>query len=1168
MREKAQNTSKGSQKETDESERSGKSEISREYPNTSRQAEEAFLAQTLAVIEKNLENYGSQVRKMRAAIDEMLEHYHDDNPELDTLLNNTITLHDHMKRALERNEKAKSKPYFGRILFHDEILGTDESLYIGKGGISSDTTHQTVVDWRAPVANAYYENGLGKCGYTAPDGRQIPIELKLKRTYEIENGTLLDYFESEVIANDDLLTKYLSKNKQAVLGEIVATIQKEQNEIIRKSPYHNIIVQGVAGSGKTTVAMHRISFILYNYAERFRPDDFYIVGSNRILLNYITGVLPDLDVHGVRQMTMEQLFVRLLYEDWDDKKYRIRKSEATGNKGSIKGTLSWFEDLKAYCDRLEWESILRDSIYLNPRQFVEGCKNGKTGVYDETLKFGENASSKVLTPNASKDHLVLLVNGEAVERYILQTPNVSMQNKINMLNERLMRKISEEFLGKGVKYTESERKAIKKAYRNRYGQKEWKGSIYQLYRDFLAKQNAEGKCVEIPDKEFDVYDLAALAYIYKRIKETEVISEAHHIVIDEAQDFGMMAYSVLHFCIHACTYTIMGDVSQNIHFGFGLNDWEELKNLMLPDPMDSFCILKKSYRNTVEISNFAIDILHHGQFSSYPVEPIIRHGSQVEIWQGNDTELFPKAAETCQIWQEKGYGTIAVICRNQSQASLATKQLARFVNVIENDPEKANFGNGIMVLPVEYTKGLEFDAVLILNPDRDDYPSDDGHAKLLYVAATRALHELSILHTGNLTGLIVDPLPVSQKVNIIAPTKTDVSVSSSEPSPDNKTLFFEQGKERAVADSKNQPKARAAVAFSNQPKTSTAVAPSGQPKTRPTVIIPGQPKARPTAAFPNQPKTEAAPSNNQKLQDQAQPAASSRSALGQSALQPTEAMPKSRRPAFGDIPATEMLRPTGHSKPDLSIRWITKQNDGLYLQSKYGILRLSPIGSAILRVSFVRNGQPDTKAPWGIDVNRTERFWMYREMGNLVELSMDELILQVSKSTGAIRYFTGDKKLLLAEHDKECRLLENPHGNSASETYGKGMPCWLFLDWAKGEQLYSFGNMENEKTPTVSRKSVTESVSRTAAPGQSCLNLRGQSRFISHKDSGKRLPFLLSDKGYGLLFATKEPAFCCDIPAYGSYIYTQTERQMDYYIIVGKRQDTILNACSYLCGTL
>lgn len=250
-----------------------------------RQQEEAHLEETLAVVRSNVENYGREVSKMKEDIDEMLDHYHDNDAEVYIILNNTITLHDHMKRALIRNEKALSKPYFGRIDFRDEALSKEESLYIGKGGIARDTTHQMVIDWRAPAANAYYENGLGRCSYPSPEGSQVEIDLKLKRTYEIEDGALLDFYDTEVVANDELLTKYLARNKQAVLGEIIATIQKEQNEIIRKSPYHNIIVQGVAGSGKTTVAMHRISYILYNYQERFRPDDFYIVGSNRILLN-------------------------------------------------------------------------------------------------------------------------------------------------------------------------------------------------------------------------------------------------------------------------------------------------------------------------------------------------------------------------------------------------------------------------------------------------------------------------------------------------------------------------------------------------------------------------------------------------------------------------------------------------------------------------------------------------------------------------------------------------------------------------------------------------------------------------------------------------------------------------------------------------------------------
>lgn len=1141
---------------------------------TTRQAEESFLEQTLSVIRDNLESYGRQVDDMSTEIDVMLDHFHDDNPELINALENLTTMHLHMKRALERNEKAQGKPYFGRIVFRDEALDKVESLYIGRGGIAKDATHQIVIDWRAPVANAYYENGLGKCSYTAPGDRRIDIDLMLKRTYEIEAGKLLDYFDSEVVANDDLLTKYLAKNKQAVLSEIVATIQKEQNEIIRKSPHHNIIVQGVAGSGKTTVAMHRISFILYNYPDRFKPDDFYIVGSNRILLNYITGVLPDLDVYGIRQMTMEELFVRLLYEDWDEKRYRILRGGQSGDRGSIKGGLGWFRDLQAYCDKLEWEGILRESIYLNPRQFVEGLRDGKSGVYDETV-------GKKVNPH----DLILLVDGEAVERYILQNPKVSMQNKINMLNDRLIIKIKEEFLGKGVKYTEPERKAILKAYRGRYGGKVWKGSIYDLYRKFLELQALKGKAVDIPADEFDVYDLAALAYLYKRIKETEVISEAHHIVIDEAQDFGMMAYSVLHFCIKDCTYTVMGDVSQNIHFGFGLNDWEELRELLLPDKMDSFGILKKSYRNTVEISDFATDILHHGSFSSYPVEPIIRHGSPVAVLQRSESDIIREAADICKGWQEKGYDTIAVVCRNQHGANWAAKELGQYLEVMESDLEKAVFGNGVMVLPVEYTKGLEFDTVLILDPTRAEYPVDDGHAKLLYVAATRALHELCVLHTKDLTGLIADPVPERKEAPPEPAGKKSTDMSSS---GDVRTAVGTAGRtgkkggaasasrlsvgEREGTDNiggGSAAKSAAAGPDAERPiQMPTGGAASGRRAAvsaspirsrvsivRNTAPTGGpEPSGRPGKAAPasGASRTDSpAPAFSQGSRPKPpQPATGSRTAPGTSAPRKpperTSVRPGPALPAFGDIPPTEKLRPLGHAKIDLSVRWVTKGPDGLYLQSRYGTLRLSPVGSAIVRVSFLRGGQPDGTVHPAIAVDRTEKFWMYKDTGKLIELTTDELLLQVDKATGAVRYLAlaeeedsaerAKPRLLLAERPRECRQLE-----TAAD---RKLRTWLYLDWARDERLYGFG-----------------------MKGQPSLSLRGGARYISQQ-GGEGLPFFLSDRGYGILAATEHPAFVCDIPAYGSYLYTENHRQMDFYFIAGKRQETILKAYAYLCGTL
>lgn len=1069
-------------------------------PSTSRQAEQRYLQQTLAVVKNNLARYGQEVSRMQEDIDEMLAHYHDNDVEVLTILNNTVTLHDHMKRALLRNEKAQSKPYFGRIIFHDEALDKEESLYIGKGGIGEDSTHQIVIDWRAPVANAYYENGLGKCSYKAPGGTEIAIDLKLKRTYEIEEGKLLDYFDSEVIANDDLLTKYLAKNKQAVLSEIVATIQKEQNEIIRKSPYHNIIVQGVAGSGKTTVAMHRISYILYNYAERFRPDDFYIVGSNRILLDYITGVLPDLDVYGVRQMTMEQLFVRLLYEDWDADKYTIRNTGIADAGDPVKGSFAWFHSLEQYCDRLEQDTISRKSVYLNPKQFKEGLWDGKFGVFDIT------------EGRSDPRDLVCLLEGEAIERYLKQNPAVSIQSKINMLNERLRNKINDEFLGKGIKYTEAERKAIMKAYRRHYGGRVWKKSIYDLYTDFLHKQNNAGANVTVPDTAFDVYDLAALAYLYKRVKETEVISEAHHIVIDEAQDFGMMAYLSLDFCIHGCTYTVMGDVSQNIHFGYGLNDWEDLRRLLLTDPADTFGLLKKSYRNTVEISDFATHILRHGQFFVYPVEPILRHGSPVQVQKLPDRKMLIKtAADICQGWMKKDLDTIAVICRSMSDAADTARELSQYLDGIESDLEKAVFGNGVMVLPVEYTKGLEFDAVLILNPTKEDYPVEDGHAKLLYVAATRALHELCVLHTEELTGLITEPIPSAVSGHPDSLPRQAPAGSTHDRKDD--TVKPERPLKKIISIVQNQlPRESAA----NDNGRRSPYNPSGTSETT------GRGKAA---------------NYNIADADASKPTGNSKTASTLKKPQDHASLSRNNICEFGDMPATEKLRPTGHGKIDLAVRWVLKQPDGLYLHSRYGILRISPIGSAIMRITFARGTQIEDYTHPGIDVRRTERTWMYKESGNTVDLMTDELFLQVEKSTGAVRYMTRDKKLLLAERSKECRQLEvSPDGR---------MKVWLYPDWQKNEAVYAMGAGETQG-----------------------MNIRKTARYISHRNSAENLPLLLSDKGYGIIMAADSPVISCDIPSYGSYLYAESEVQMDYYFLYGKRSGTILNAYAYLCGKL
>ena len=1084
------------------------------------QREEEYLNQTLDIVKRNVENYESEIREMSEQIEEMLQHYHDNDVEVYTQLSNTVTMRDHMQFALMRNRKATKKPYFGRIDFLDETLQKEESLYIGRGGIAKDTTHQMVVDWRAPVANAYYENGLGECSYCAPDGRELPIRLDLKRTYEIDNGKLLDYFDTEVIANDELLTKYLAKNKQAVLGEIIATIQKEQNDIIRKTPYHNIIVQGVAGSGKTTVAMHRISFILYNYAERFRPEDFYIVGSNRILLEYITGVLPDLDVYGIRQMTMEQLFVRLLYEDWDEQKYSILENTAATQGSMDRGTYGWFLDLTEFGAKVEAERICMESVVLDRRQFVEGLKGGVAGVFDE--REGEPQPSD----------LVELLSGKAIRDYVEQT-NASVQTKINMLNERLMIKIKDEFLKNGLRYSEKERKAILKEYRGYFGKKIFDTSIFKLYQRFLLEQKEKGYEVSVPEQAYDVYDLAALAYLYKRLKETEVISEAHHVVIDEAQDYGMMAYAVLKYCMKDCTYTVMGDVSQNIHFGFGLADWEELRKLLCSQDGDSFGILKKSYRNTVEISEFATKILHHGSFEPYPVEPIIRHGKEVEVMQlPTKRELYEETARRCRAWQKQGLNTIAIVCRTPEKAELVARQLGRLIPVCESNLEKAVFSDGIMVLPVVYTKGLEFDAVLIFDPDKEEYPVDDGHAKLLYVAATRALHELCVLYREDLTGLIDEN------------KKYGNTTEKNEPGPKVKQEIGKETRQETGRGTGQGTGQKTATNFSGSEQMKEVQQENTQPRAKLQV------RPRVTATL-KKPQIVTPPSQSMLLTGVQPIVIKSKEQKALEAMQreqeavKAQAAEKLRKenlrkkkmpgiPLFGDMPENDKLRPAGHAKIDLTIRWVHERPDGLYLQSRYGMLRICPVSKGAVRVSFRREDTFDAQKPiyeknglqYGMTGTRTGMTgthtgaadpmdsyidlhikWKYRDKGSMVEMTTPGLLLEIDKGSGNIRFLTKDRKVLCEERKTECRLIEADK-------------CWQFFDWKK--EKISIPNRGNSLG----------------------FSMKGSARYIHGKD-GELLPMMISDRGYSVEVLKDGPVICCDIPTYGSY-FQVAGTEIDY----------------------
>lgn len=901
-------------------------------PGVTLEAEQKMLSYVTTIAEDNLNRVKTSVNNLADELHELKEIYTVEDKEGLALWFHTDARFQQVRQEMLRMERSRKKPYFGRIDFTDSNLQKKECYYIGKAAITKDTSKLVVIDWRAPIASVYYESSLGPCTYPVKGEGAYEINLSRKRTYEIENDTLKDFYDSDVVANDDLLTKYLAKNKRNVLNDIIATIQQEQNEIIRKKPQHNVIVQGGAGSGKTTVAMHRISYILYNYDMEFKPKDFYIIGSNQILLNYITGILPDLDVYGVSQMTMEQLFIRLLYEDWDHKKYTVKKLNVKDKTACVKGSFSWFHDLEEFCKRYEWDYIPRTDVFIE------------------------------------KNHQLLMKQSQ-IEKLLKKFDYLSLPDKLDKLTEHLIAKLENEIYGKYYTYPPEEQKALLKYYKTYFGKREWKGSIFQLYDDFIKEENEKGNQVLLPDGVFDLYDLASLAYLYKRIKETEVIQEASHVVIDEAQDFGMMVYGALKYCLSKCTFTIMGDVSQNIYFDYGLTDWEELRSLMLPSASDYFGLLKKSYRNTVEISNFATDILWHGNFCIYPVEPIIRHGNEVQVTKcDNDAQMLVKTINIIRRWKENGYETIAVICRDEDVVMNLSKELGKRMEIREFNGETEEFGSGVMVLPIEYAKGLEFDVVLLWGVDAQSYPAEDGFARLLYVGATRALHELAVLYTGKVTDLIGIPVPEEKKQRFLVtePKKAAKSVSEERPRT-HREIAQEQ-----AAEGTYEMELRKRIG----------------------------PKRIVVSKTISEKKPEKAHSKNIRTD----------------------------KPEFGELPDTGRLKPFGHSNVNLSVRWVNRQKSYIELTNAYGILRITPISERTVRITFAR--EPFSILPEIPEEIETalKIKWGCREAKDRIDVIFGKLILRVDKTRGGISFYTDHEKLLLAEKLPFPRQIANLPG--------------------------------------------------------------------------------------------------------------------------------------------
>ncbi len=650
---------------------------------------------------------------------------------------------------------SKKQPYFSRIDFVEKG-GTEATYYIGRWGVSKTPEFDVVVaDWRSPIANLYYSGQVGPMDYETPDGK-VTGELNLKRMFTIHDGEMESMFDSGVVSQDAYLQGVLGSVSSDRLKEIVTTIQAEQNYVIRHPLNVPLIVQGVAGSGKTTIALHRIAWLLYAYREVLSPDQMMILAPNPLFLNYISQVLPDLGVENVQQTTFQGLCEKWLKKQMPRMKELNRlEDKLSGTIGSRevlkkKGSLQFKRQLEAYLDTIETtllpkEDVLFGQATLFTNQELKDIFLGQLKHFPlqvRILELNKYMKNRLKAVARDMEDMLEKMTEERLMQLITRLPEgEERQARVRrLLDSRDLRK--QEIVDRA--------KAYPKAFQALFPDMK----VTAVYQGFLETMEGFRDTTALLEKGMAYpEDLPALVVVMKKLYGI-AFESIRTIVIDEAQDFSPFQVEVLKEMESKPSFTLVGDLMQGIHEDEGISSWEEIKGQVFGGAVTRHDLVQ-SYRNTVEIMAFANRVAQ-----KFPVEnqrlakPVLRHGEAVAIHQAqSEKDRLEYVRETVEGWRREGFNTMALIAKTKEEAKAAYKALSKHFPVTLVGQEQTQYQGGVMVIPASLIKGLEFDCVMVLNANEEQYPMEVFMARLLYVMCTRPLHRLHLCYQGRLTPL-------------------------------------------------------------------------------------------------------------------------------------------------------------------------------------------------------------------------------------------------------------------------------------------------------------------------------------------------------------------------------------------------------------------------------
>ncbi|SDN37999.1 DNA helicase-2 / ATP-dependent DNA helicase PcrA [Paenibacillus sp. yr247] len=672
--------------------------------------------------------------------------------------------------ALRKLQRVVDAPYFSRIDFKENGEQEREKIYIGLTSfIDAKTDEILIYDWRAPIASLFYDYPPGPATYRTPE-MDVSGELMLKRQYIIKAGVLQDVFDTGISIGDEMLQQMLSRSADEKMHSIVTTIQREQNQIIRDDRHKVLVVQGAAGSGKTSVALQRIAYLLYKYRTTLSADNMILFSPNSLFSDYVSHVLPELGEATMQQTTFQD--------------YLTHKLTDTGLTiedpyDQLEFILTGTDQDPAYAARLQSIQYKTSAAFLS---VIEA--------YGEKLKHGG-----IRFLDLSVGQKVLITADELSERFYGKSSILALGERMEQLSEWMLEKLDEiqadaqkRFYRKMVrepKYmgTEPEMKKMSKIKAHKaiapLKEKARKlayvdvlGMYQDLYTNRELHQELTHKAEQRLPAAWDTIsafsadalaggvlhyeDATPLVYLKGLVEGQLRVGTIRYCLVDEAQDYSPFHYAYLKKLFPRARFTLLGDWNQGIftHANASSMDGEgqtsqysSISELMKEDETETIRLVK-SYRSTREIVDFASRVLPNGE----PIEPFSRSGEPPRLLRAADeTELNRLVAEAALARKGGGASSVAIICKTERETGAAHARLKPLLpGLARITKETLHYEAGVMILPAYLAKGLEFDAVILYDAGEAVY-AEAKERKLFYTACTRALHHLDVFYLGDLT---------------------------------------------------------------------------------------------------------------------------------------------------------------------------------------------------------------------------------------------------------------------------------------------------------------------------------------------------------------------------------------------------------------------------------